>query len=151
MPCKSRSLGCHSLWNEKSYNVTAHNTRHVFQNCSLIAPCLAPACLPYALQTNSDLLWKSMQKACLIRGSILQCAQGLHASEQLLSRLQNNPLWCYVLAKDVSVIKLCTNCICCNRIWTKVLCCKSAIFSPANCKQWLYKLWAMDEGFLKSS
>lgn len=57
-----------------------------------------------------------MQKACLIRGSILQHAQGLSASEQVLGCLQNDTLWCYVLAKDVSVIRLCTKCVCCNQM-----------------------------------
>ena len=135
-------------WKISPCHCPQHQTR--FQNCSLIAPRLAPACLPYTSQAISGLLWKCMQKACLIRGSILQRAQGLDASKRALGCLQNDALWCCAPAKDVRVIT--TNALCteCNRIWTKVLCCKLAIFSSANCNQRLYKVWATDEHFLKS-
>lgn len=135
MPCKSQSSGCRTLWNEKAYNLTAHNTRHVsklFSNCTTSGSCLPS--LHFA-----DEQWlalkKSVQKACLIRGSILQRARGLAAPEWELSRPQNDALWCCAPAKDVSVITLCTKRVCCNRIWTEVLRCKLPIFSPANCKQ----------------
>lgn len=134
-------------WKVLQCHCPQHETHvsKLFSNCTM-----SGSCLPSLHFTNTGLLWKSMQKACLIRGSILQHAQGLDASELVLRRLQNDTQWNYTLAKVVSVITLCTKCVCCNRIWTKVLCCKLAIFSPANCKQRLYKLWAIDEGFLKS-
>lgn len=125
-------------WKVLQCHCPQHETHvsKLFSNCTM-----SGSCLPSLHFTNTGLLWKSMQKACLIRGSILQHAQGLDASELVLRRLQNDTQWNYTLAKVVSVITLCTKCVCCNRIWTKVLCCKLAIFSPANCKQRLYKLW----------
>lgn len=134
-------------WKVLQCHCPQHETHvsKLFSNCTM-----SGSCLPSLHFTNTGLLWKSMQKACLIRGSILQHVQGLDASELVLSHLQNDTQWNYTLAKVVSVITLCTKCVCCNRIRTKVLCRKLAIFSPANCKQRLYKLWAINEGFLKS-
>lgn len=148
MPCKSELKMSYSLeWKVLQCHCPQHETHvsKLFSNCTM-----SGSCLPSLHFTNSGLLWKSMQKACLIRGSILQHAPGLNASELVLSCLQNDAQWYYALAKVVSVVTLCTKCVCCNRIWTKVVCCKLAIFSPANCKQRLYKLWAINEGFLKS-
>lgn len=107
----------------------------LFSNCAV-----SGSCLPALHLAGSGLLRQSVHKTCLIRGSILQRAQGLSASEQVLSRLQNNALWCCLLAKDVRVVTLCTKWVFCNGVWTKLLCCKLAIISPANCKQRLHKL-----------